>query len=55
MKPLQLSLLALAIAGGSAQAIASEDLGNLFSGGIAVTQTELRENGSKNTHIRPLP
>ena len=36
MKPLQLSLLALAIAGSSAQAIASEELGNLFSGGKAI-------------------
>ena len=36
MKPLQLSLLALAIAGGSAQALASEEFGNLLSGGKAI-------------------
>ena len=53
MKPLQLSLLALAIAGGSAQAIASEELGNLFSGGKAIVDARYRyefvdEDNAKN-------
>ncbi len=53
MKTLQLSLLALAIAGSSAQAIASEDLGNLISGGKAIVDARYRyefvdEDNAKN-------
>ena len=53
MKTLQLSLLALAIAGSSAQAIANEELGNLISGGKAIVDARYRyefvdEDNAKN-------